>query len=138
MKDTGEKALLQQAIQRIIDDMHSRDIGAVLWNVATAGFHFIPEIVLYSEKGEPHTVRVTGIYRYHDRLYAIEEDAAGVSTAMYYRKGVDVPPTVVTLTEDKAREELGDPETSKGFTDGGTVTEWLTIADCYFEALSED
>ena len=138
MKDTNEKALLQEALQRMAEDMDDRDIDAIIWNIAQAGFHFIPEIKLPDRDGRPHTVRVTGIYRYEDKLYAIEEDVADIHPDQFYTPGVEVPPIVVTLTRDKAREILGDPETRPGFTTEGTTLEWLAIADCYFEALAEE
>lgn len=130
--------LLADAKQRIIDDMKVREIGAIIWSVPDAGFHFIPEIFHTSEKdGHTRTARVTGLYRYNDTLYAIEEDRAKVSVDEFYRHGIDVPPVVVTLTETKAIEHLGDPEKVKGYTTQGSLEEWTVIADCYFEALAE-
>ena len=108
----------------------------MLWDLATAGFHFIPEISLTTERGS-QTVRVTGVYAYDGHIYAIEEDKAGVNTDQFYTPGVDVPPVVVTLTPDKAAEVLGDPTKRPGFTTEGSTAEWLSIADAYFEALKE-
>ena len=60
-----------------------------------------------------------------------------MSVDAFYNPGSEVRPTVVTLTPDKARIELGDPEGVEGFTLQGSLEEWLTVADCYFEALAE-
>lgn len=46
MKNTSEKVLLNEAVAKMADDMESREIGAIIWNVGQAGFHFIPEIVV--------------------------------------------------------------------------------------------
>lgn len=136
MKNTDEQALLQKAKDQLAADLLHRGYGAVLWDLATAGFHFIPEISLTTDRG-PHTVRVTGVYAYDGHVYAIEEDKAGVNIDQFYTPGVDVPPVVVTLTPDKAAEVLGDPTKRHGFTTEGTTAEWLSIADAYFEALKE-
>lgn len=135
-KETG--VLLNEAKQRMIEDMTSRGIGAIIWSIPDAGFHYIPEIVVNDSKGEPHTMRVTGLYHINNTLYAIEEDVAKVSIEEFYTPGVDVPPVVVTLSEDKARERLGDPTSHLGFTTRGSLEEWVAVADCYFEALAEE
>lgn len=140
MENTMKEALglLDQAKQKIIEDMQQKEIGAILWDNSSAGFHFIPEILHRSEKtGKERTVRVTGLYHADGRLYAVEEDRAPVHLTDFYTHGVDVPPVVVTLTDDVAARELGDPEEVKGYTLQGTLEEWLAIADCYFEALNE-
>lgn len=139
MADTKSTSdLLLQAKQKIADDMNARHIGAVIWNVAEAGFHYIPEIVVSDIEGDPKSVRVTGLYNYNGKLYAIEEGVADVDMNRFYREGIDVPPVVVTLSESKADELLGNPETKNGFTTAGTLEEWVAVADCYFEALAED
>ena len=51
MKNTDEKALLQKAKDQLAADLLQRGYGAVLWDLATAGFHFIPEISLTTERG---------------------------------------------------------------------------------------
>ncbi len=135
---TQTNPLLTQALQKMADDMAVREIGAIIWSIADANFHYIPEIVVTDSEGKTSTVRVTGLYRYNGRLYAIEEDVADVNIDQYYRPGIDVPPVVVTLSENKAEEQLGDPEEAKGYTTQGTLEEWVAIADCYFEALAED
>ena len=143
MKDTSSPAssdaLIGKAISQLIEDMKSREIAAILWDNATAGFHYIPEISLKQEKSDkPEVIRIMGLYRYNDALYLVEEGMAPVELTEFYTDGVQVPPTVVTLTEDSAREHLGDPEGKPGYTRNATNEEWLVIADCYFEALAED
>lgn len=138
MADTNKTSdLLLQAKGQMIENMKSRNIGAIIWSLPEAGFHYIPEIMLTGADGNPKTVRVTGLYHYDGALYAIEEDVAGISVDHFYREGVDVPPVVVTLSENKAEEQIGDPEGKAGFTTLGTLEEWVAIADCYFEALAE-
>lgn len=130
--------LLAKAKQDLIADMKSRGIGAIIWDVSTAGFQYIPEILHVSEdKNKTRVARITGLYRYDDTLYLIEEDRSGVSVDGFYNADNEVRPSVVTLTEDMARKDLGDPEAVKGYTTQGSVEEWLSIADCYFQALSE-
>lgn len=139
MENTSEnKNLLEKALQSMVDDMKIREIGAIIWSVADAGFHYIPEILIVdSHDGKQRTARITGLYRYNGKLYAIEEDTAGVSVDQFYRHGIDVPPVVVTLSETKASDILGEPTEKRGYTTQGTVQEWVAIADCYFEALNE-
>ena len=139
MKDTNEAAaLVAKAKSRLADDMRQREIGAIIWNIAEAGFHYIPEIKLDDPcGGKPRTVRVTGLYLYKGALYATEEDAEGFNVRNYYTPGVDVPPVVVTLTPSVAGETLGTPSEEHGYTDEGTPEEWLVVADCYFEAINE-
>lgn len=129
-------SLLGKARQDLIADMKSREIGALIWDVASAGFRFIPEVTV-EEGGKSRVARVAGLYRYDDVLYLIEEDASGVSVDDYYDKDSEVKPVVVTLTEDKARMELGDPRTKKGYVTEGTLEEWLAVADDYYQALTE-
>lgn len=130
--------LLNKALEQMADDMKTREIGAIIWSVPDAGFHYIPEIVVTDPRDDSsRTTRVTGLYLYKDRIYAIEEDVAGVSVDQFYRHGVDVPPVVVTLSDLKAREQFGTPSEAKGFTTQGSLEEWVAIADCYFEALGE-
>ncbi len=138
MNNTNTNALLDQAKGRMVDDMKGRQIGAIIWSLESAGFHYIPEIVVSDTDGNPKTIRVTGLYRYDGKLYAIEEGAPHTDMEDFYRPGIDVPPVVVTLTEDKANELLGDPEDDAAYTTLGTLEEWVAIADCYFEALAED
>lgn len=137
MENTSTNAtvatLLEKAKVQMAEDMKTREIGAIIWSLPAAGFHFMPEIKLPDGK----VVRVTGLYHYNGELFAIEEDVAGVSVNQFYNKGIDVPPMVVTLSESKAGELFGNPEMRRGFTSGGNLDEWLTIADCYFEALRE-
>ncbi len=135
----SESALFAQAKQGIIDDMKSRGIGAIIWNNATAGFHYIPEVVCH-KKDDPTKTRVAtvmGLYRYNDVLYLIEEDRAPITFDDFWDPDTEAAPTVVTLSEDIAGKDLGDPEAVKGFTTQGTLEEWTAVADCYFEALAE-
>lgn len=127
-----------EAKQNIILDMAAQQIGAIIWNNDTAGFHFIPEVMLSDENGDPVTVKITGLYAYKNTLYLIRQGNPKAKISLFYTPGVDVSPTVVTLDENKAVKALGDPANAKGFTTEGTTEEWLAIADCYFEALAED
>lgn len=147
MKST-DSGLMKKAISELAEDMRAREIGAILWDNSTAGFHFIPEVTVpctkksgnkeCKEKGVTETtLRVMGIYDYDGRLYLIEEGKAPVKLTNFYTDGVEVPPTVVTLTPDMAQSQLGDPTEKNGYTDNATNEEWLAIADCYFEALNE-
>ncbi|MDE6010235.1 MAG: hypothetical protein K2F87_02145 [Muribaculaceae bacterium] len=130
--------LLGKARQDLIADMKARGIGAILWDNATAGFQYIPEINLAEDETEqPDTSRIMGLYRYDDELYLVEEDKADVDFNDFYDADTEVKPSVVTLTEDIACKELGNPTEEKGYTTEGSLEEWLAIADCYFEALNE-
>lgn len=138
MTDTSSSDLLLKAKAQMSEDMKAREIGAIIWSVPDADFHYIPEIVVTDRRtGATRTARVTGLYRSNGALYAIEEDVAGVSVDQFYRHGIEVPPAVVTLSESKAAEQLGTPTEGKGYTTDGTLEEWVAIADCYFEALNE-
>ena len=136
----AEAALLAKAKQDLINDMKSREIGAIIWDNATAGFPYLPEILHHSKK-DPEKTRVAqimGMYRYDDVLYLIEEDRAPITFDDFWNPDTEAAPTVVTLTEDIALKELGDPEAVKGYTTQGTLEEWTAIADCYFQALNQD
>lgn len=140
IKEYSESArdLFAKAKQELLDDMREKGIGAILWDNATAGFHYIPEIVHRSdEKNKVRIARIEGLYRYDGELYLIEEDRAPVSVAKLYDPDTEVKPTVVTLSEDSALRTLGNPEKTKGYTQQGSLEEWLAIADCYYEALNE-
>lgn len=130
--------LLANAKKELMENMVERNYGAIIWDLASAGFHYIPEIVHHSqEKDKTRVARITGLYAYNGQLYLIEEERSGVSVDEFYNPQTEVKPTVVTLTPDKAESELGNPESRKGFTQQGSLEEWLAIADCYFEALAE-
>lgn len=130
--------LLGKAQQDLIADMKERNIGAILWDNATAGFQYIPEIDLAQDDAEePDCSRIMGLYRYDDELYLIEEDKSKVDFNRFYNPDTEVKPSVVTLTESVARGDLGDPTKEPGYTTDGSLEEWLAIADCYFEALNE-
>lgn len=131
--------LLGKAKQDLIDDMKERGIGAILWDNATAGFQYIPEINLAEDEAEqPDCSRIMGLYRYDDTLYLIEEDKSHIDFNEFYDEDTEVKPSVVTLTETIAQKDLGNPTEEKGYTTEGSLEEWLTIADCYFEALNEE
>lgn len=136
---TKETALLlDRAKAQIVENMKEKGIGAILWDNSRAGFHFIPEILHKSEtKDKERVARIMGLYHYDGVLYLVEEDRAPVHFSDFYTEGVDVPPVVVTLTEDVAVRDLGNPVKVKGYTTQGSLEEWLSIADCYFEALNE-
>lgn len=138
--DKSVAALLAQAKQDIMRNMADREIGAVIWDNSTAGFHQIPEIVHHSEKdpGKTRVARVMGLYSYSGVLYLIEEDRAPVHFDDFWNRDTEAAPTVVTLSEDIAVKDLGDPEKVKGYTTQGSLEEWMVIADCYFQALNQD
>lgn len=141
MENMNKKAageLVATAKDNLAADMQERGYAAVIWNNATAGFHFIPEIITGQNKdGNDIVVRITGLYIFNGVLYAVEEGAHGADISNYYNHDTDMPPVVVTLSETVASDMLGDPRDKKGYTTKGSNAEWLTIADCYFEALKE-
>lgn len=136
MNNSASEKLINQAIEKLAKNMKDREIGAILWDNASAGFHYIPEITIQNHDGS-EVVRVMGLYLYNDNLFIIEEGMAPVELTEFYTDGVEVPPVVVTLTEDSALNHLGNPEGRKGYTRQATNEEWLVIADSYFEALAE-
>lgn len=125
--------LLDKAKKDMIADMESRQIGAILWDNATAGFRYLPVATLASGK----VVNISGLYHYADNLYLIEEDNPRADINRYYDRDSEVKPTVVCLSDTVATSDLGDPATEDGFTLDGSMEEWLAIADCYFQALAE-
>lgn len=140
MKSADKNNLFCEAKEALAADMKSRGLGAVIWNNATAGFPYLPEIVHHSSK-DPDKTRVAtimGIYDYEGTLYLIEEDRAPVKFDDFWNPDTEAAPTVVTLTEDIAKKDLGDPNAVKGYTTQGTLEEWTAIADCYFQALNQD
>lgn len=137
INDKDENKLLDQAVEGIREDMAARDLGAIIWDNATAGFHYLPDVVTGRKDDKDIVVRVTGLYRYDGNLYMIAEGVKDADISNFYDKGVDVAPTVVTLTQNKAEELFGDPVAKEGFISDATLEEWLVIADDYFEALNE-
>lgn len=131
------EALFQQAKDDMAADMKAREIGALLWDNAAAGFHYPPSVMVSDASGADSSWVIHGIYRVDDKLYLIGPKVK-VTVDDYYRKGIDVKPVVVRLSEADAAKDLGDPDEARGFTTRGTVQEWLTVADCYFEALNLD
>lgn len=131
--------LFDKAKEELLLNMKQKGIGAIIWDNATAGFHYIPEILHRSdEKDKVRVARIMGLYNYKGTLYLIEENRASVNINKLYDPDTEVKPTVVTLSEDSAMRLLGDPDKVKGYTQQGSLEEWLTIADCYFEALNEE
>ncbi|MCM1152438.1 MAG: hypothetical protein NC328_02125 [Muribaculum sp.] len=133
----GTIDLLSKAKSDLAENMDERGIGAILWDNATAGFPYLPELEVGNNPEHPETVRVMGIYNAEGTLYLIEEDKSGLNINEFYNHDTEVKPTIVTLTPDIAAKEFGDPARHKGFTTGGDLEEWLAIADCYFQALAE-
>ncbi len=125
--------LLDKAKKDMIADMESRQIGAILWDNATAGFQYLPVATLASGK----VVNISGLYHYGDDLYLVEEDNPRADINHFYDEDTEVKPTVVCLSASVAEGDLGNPATEDGFTLDGTMEEWLAIADCYFQALAE-
>ncbi len=132
--------LLAKAKSDLAENMTDRGIGAMLWDLATAGFPYLPEIEIPSEKDteEPETVGVMGIYNYEGELYLIEEGISGVDFDKFYNSDTEAKPSIITLSPDSAQKTFGDPKERKGFNPGGNLEEWLAVADCYFQALAED
>ena len=130
-------ALLDKALGQLAEDMENRELGAIIWNLATAGFHYLPELSVPGKNGETETIRVTGLRLADGKIFAIKEGLEDADISNFYTPEIDVPPVVVTLTPSMARETLGNPEGKQGSYTGGTTEEWLAIADCYFEALNE-
>ena len=92
--------MFARAKESIAQDMEARNIGAIIWDNASANFHQIPEIELVCPStGNTRTARITGLYLYKDNVYLMEEDSVGVSVGDFYDHNTEVKPTVVTLTE---------------------------------------
>ena len=142
MENTNQESakLFADAKQALAEDMEARGIGAVIWDNAKAGFPYLPEVVCHSSKepGKSIVAQIMGLYRYNGVLYLIEEDRSPVKFKDFWNPDTEAAPTVVTLSEDIAVKDLGDPETVKGYTTQGTLEEWTAIADCYFQALTQD
>lgn len=131
--------LLAKAKSDLQADMASRGIGAIIWDLSDAGFQYLPELSLPTDDPEkPEVVGVTGLYSDGTDLYIIEEGKSGVSVDEFYNPDTEVKPVVVTLSPDRAAKAFGNGADRKGFTLDGDLEEWLSIADCYYEALAED
>lgn len=128
--------LLAKAQSGMLEDMKARQIGAIIWDNTRAGFHYLPEISI-SDGDKTETVNITGLYACNNTLYLIEEGEKAAEISNFYTEGVEVAPTVVTLSPNSAESIFGNPEKNRKFSTGGTLEEWLVIADCYFEALAE-
>lgn len=133
--DTTQKDLTK-ARKDLAADMEARGIGAIIWDNATAGFHYLPEIAVPENKKEDETLTIEGLYLYEGKVYLIVEGKSTVSIDNLYDADTEVRPTVVTLGPSDAVRLIGNPKTHRGYITGGTTEEWLTIADCYFEALN--
>lgn len=138
MPDTNIPLNLEQTKSKLVENMNAHQIAAIIWNPEDTRFQPIPEIVTSNNNGNPESVRITGMYCYDGKLYAIVEGADKTDMEYFYRPGIDVPPQVVTLTEDKAHELFGNPAGKEGFTTAGTLVEWALIAVCYVDAITED
>lgn len=136
MENTNQNvsALLAQAKENLKKNMLDRNMAAIIWDLSTAGFHYIPEVTLDNGK----VARVTGLYVSGDELYLIEEDCKRADIDNFYDPDSEVRPTVVCLTPNVTPGDLGDPTVADGFTREGTLEEWMAVADCYFEALNEE
>ena len=138
LNQAESQQLFEKAKKAIAEDMDTRGIGAMIWDNSSAGFHQIPEVIVISpENGKERTARITGLYRYNDEVYLMEEDMVGVSIEDFYNRDTEVRPTVVTLSTDMAIKSLGNPDEERGYTRQGSLEEWLVVTDCYFEALAE-
>lgn len=131
--------MLEKAQADIAADMKARGIGAILWNVATAGFHQIPEVAMPDTKhpDKPNVETVMGLYNYNGKLYEILKDHVPYKFSDFWNHDTEAAPTVVTLSEDISIKDLGDPKGKPGYTDAGTLEEWMVVANAYFEALAE-
>lgn len=131
--------LLANAKKELADDMAKRNIGAIVWDNATANFHYVPEVVCRADgRHKAHVARIEGICLYENKLYLIDEEKAKISVNDFYNKDTEVQPTVVTLTPAKAEKDLGNPaDHPEAYLTNGSLEEWLVVADCYFEALAE-
>lgn len=127
--------LFAQAKSDIAADMKSRGIGAIIWDNNQTGFHYPPIVTLSETDGSTAVWKVQGIYRVREALFLIGPKAP-VDMKNYYNPNTETRPIVVTLTEKEALDQLGEPTVERGFTDGGDVEQWLSIADAYFEALT--
>lgn len=135
--NTPTSELLARAKQDLMLNMRQRGLGAILWDNATADFHYIPELTVAGKDGKSETVRAMGLYIFNDSLYIVEEDKSKVHISSFYNHDTEVKPTVVTLPPEIAEHDFGNPQKRPGFTQAGSLEEWVVIADCYFEALAE-
>lgn len=135
MENTNNvSALLSQAKENLMKNMLQRNMGAIIWDLASAGFHYIPSVTLENGK----VLRVTGLYTVNDELYLIDEECKRADINNFYDPDTEVKPTVLCLTPTVAEGDLGAPTEENGFTQSGSSEEWLVVADCYFEALNEE
>lgn len=129
--------LLANAKEDLASDMKERGIGAIIWDNSTVGFRFIPEVICRCKSGNACVARVSGIYLYDGTLYLIKEEKNSINVDKFYDRDTEVKPSVVTLTDSTASQELGNPVGKDEYTVDGSLEEWLAVADCYFQALGE-
>ncbi len=136
MENTNQNvsALLSQAKENLKKNMLDRNMAAIIWDLSSAGFHYIPSVTLENGK----VLRVTGLYVSGDQLYLIDEECKRANIDNFYDPDTEVRPTVVCLTPNVAPGDLGAPSEEDGFTQAGSLEEWMVVADCYFEALNEE
>lgn len=132
--NTNVSALLGQAKENLKKNMLDRNMAAIIWDLASAGFHYLPSVTL--ENGR--VLRVSGLYVSDNELYLIDEDCKRANIDNFYDPDTEVRPTVVCLTPNVAPGDLGTPNETDGFTQSGSLEEWMVVADCYFEALNEE
>lgn len=132
--NTNVSALLGQAKENLKKNMLDRNMAAIIWDLASAGFHYLPSVTL--ENGR--VLRVSGLYVSDNELYLIDEDCKRANIDNFYDPDTEVRPTVVCLTPNVAPGDLGTPNETDGFTQSGSLEEWMVVANCYFEALNEE
>lgn len=136
--DTPRKdsSLFDKARKDLAADMASRGMGAILWDNSQTGFHYLPVVAAEGKSTEgDDAIVIDGMYLFDGKVYLIEEGVCPVSVDDLYNPDTEVKPVVVTLPEKMAARILGDADTGKGFTQEGTLEQWLAIADCYYAAL---
>ena len=127
--------LFLQAKDAIATDMRARGIGAIMWDCESDRFAYLPRVAVFAPGSFERVAEIGGIYRRGNSLFLMERGRAPVSVDDYYDKDAEKRPLVVTLTEEQACAQLGEPGDHRGLTECGSVEDWLTVADCYFEAL---
>ena len=126
----------EKARKDLAADMNARGIGAILWDLATAGFHYLPVVTPENAIPGKDNIAVGGMYLYGGKVYLINEALSPVSIDNLYNRDTEVKPNVVTMGADEAVRLFGNPKGQKAFTTAGDLEEWLTVADCYYEALN--
>lgn len=139
MKDFRASAtdLFARAKAALAADMKARGIGMILWDNAQTNFHYLPTVV--ERKGaKADVLPVMGLYLYDGSVWLIEDvDDTPVKIDDFYNPATEVRPVAVTLSLHDAAERIGNPAGRPGLADGGSLEEWMAIADCYFQALND-